>query len=164
MSSIALSGNAAGAGVFTIAAPNSASSYTLTLPAVTATLLSSASALVSTSSGTLGYSTGAGGSVTQATSKTTGVTLNTATGNITMNAAALAANTTVGFTLTNSIITVSDNVIVTNAGGNGGSPNYQVWVYIVQSGSCLIAVRNITSGSLSEAVVINFAVIKGASA
>ena len=40
MSSIALSGNAAGAGVFTIAAPNSASSFTSTLPAVTGTLLS----------------------------------------------------------------------------------------------------------------------------
>lgn len=38
MSSIALSGNAAGAGVFTIASPNSASSYTLTLPAATGTL------------------------------------------------------------------------------------------------------------------------------
>ena len=39
MSSIALSGNAAGAGVFTIAAPNSASSYTATLPAATTTLV-----------------------------------------------------------------------------------------------------------------------------
>jgi hypothetical protein len=35
MSSIALSGNAAGAGVFTIASPNSASSFTATLPAGT---------------------------------------------------------------------------------------------------------------------------------
>jgi len=40
MSSIALSGNAAGAGVFTLASPNSASSFTSTLPAVTGTLLS----------------------------------------------------------------------------------------------------------------------------
>jgi hypothetical protein len=40
MSSIALTGNAAGAGVFTLASPNSASSYTATLPAVTGTLLS----------------------------------------------------------------------------------------------------------------------------
>jgi hypothetical protein len=38
MSSIALSGNAAGAGVFTIASPNSASSYTATLPTATGTL------------------------------------------------------------------------------------------------------------------------------
>jgi hypothetical protein len=40
MSSVAIQGNAAGAGVFTIASPNSASSYTATLPAVTGTLLS----------------------------------------------------------------------------------------------------------------------------
>lgn len=39
MSSIALSGNASGAGVFTIASPNSASSYTATLPAATGTLM-----------------------------------------------------------------------------------------------------------------------------
>ena len=38
MSSIALSGNASGAGVFTIASPNSASSFTATLPAATDTL------------------------------------------------------------------------------------------------------------------------------
>jgi hypothetical protein len=38
MSSIALSGNAAGAGVFTIASPNSASSVTLTLPTTAGTL------------------------------------------------------------------------------------------------------------------------------
>jgi hypothetical protein len=39
MSSIALTGNAAGAGVFTLASPNSASSYTLTLPTTTGTLI-----------------------------------------------------------------------------------------------------------------------------
>ena len=37
MSSIAITGNASGAGVFTIASPNSASSYTATLPAGTGT-------------------------------------------------------------------------------------------------------------------------------
>lgn len=40
MSSVAISGNASGAGVFTIAAPNSASSFTLTLPVQTGTLVS----------------------------------------------------------------------------------------------------------------------------
>lgn len=44
MSSIALQGNASGAGVFTIASPNSASSYTLTLPAATGTLVAGANA------------------------------------------------------------------------------------------------------------------------
>jgi hypothetical protein len=39
MSSVAISGNASGAGVLTIAAPNTASSYTLTLPTATTTLV-----------------------------------------------------------------------------------------------------------------------------
>lgn len=39
MSSVAIQGNASGAGVFTIASPNSASSYTLTLPTSTGTLV-----------------------------------------------------------------------------------------------------------------------------
>lgn len=39
MSSVAIQGNASGAGVFTIASPNSASSYTLTLPTATGTLM-----------------------------------------------------------------------------------------------------------------------------
>ena len=40
MSSVAISGNASGAGVLTIAAPNTASNYTLTLPAQTGTIVS----------------------------------------------------------------------------------------------------------------------------
>lgn len=43
MSSVAISGNASGAGVLTIAAPNTASNYTLTLPTNTGTLISTAS-------------------------------------------------------------------------------------------------------------------------
>lgn len=43
MSSVQIQGNASGAGVFTIASPNSASSYTSTLPAATGTLISTAS-------------------------------------------------------------------------------------------------------------------------
>ena len=39
MSSVAITGNASGAGVFTIASPNSASSFTATLPAATTTLV-----------------------------------------------------------------------------------------------------------------------------
>jgi hypothetical protein len=52
MSSIALSGNASGAGVFTIASPNSASSYTITLPTVTG-----GSFIASDASGNVGIGT-----------------------------------------------------------------------------------------------------------
>jgi hypothetical protein len=109
----------------------------------------------------IGYRTGAGGSVTQATSKATGVTLNKASGAITMNAAALAATTTVSFTLTNGLIGVDDTVICHRKSG-GTAAAYQVWIDSVAAGSCVICVRNITAGSLSEAVVLQFSVVNGA--
>ena len=105
-----------------------------------------------------GYITGEGGAVTQATSKSTGVTLNKKCGQVTMNAAALAADTTVSFTLTNSTIAATDVLVLNHvSGGTAGS-------YLLNAqaaaGSASINVRNITGGSLSEAIVIGFAVIK----
>ena len=99
-----------------------------------------------------------GGAITQATNKATAVTLNKPTGQITMNAAALAADTTVTFTLTNSSIAAGDILILNHlSAGTAGA-------YTLNSqsavGSASINVRNITAGSLSEAIVIGFAVIK----
>ena len=112
-----------------------------------------------TSAASLGYGTGSGGTVTQTASKATAVTLNKPTGRITMNNAALAANTTVAFTVTNSLVATTDTVVCNL---NFNSVNYQAWVYRVNAGSFEIAVRNISGGSLSEAVVLNFAIINGA--
>lgn len=109
--------------------------------------------------GQLGYSTEAQGSVTQATSKSTGVTLNKSSGQITMNNAALAGTTNVTFTLTNSLIGIKDVLVLNVYGGTAGS--YNVWVSGLAEGSATITVRNITGGSLSEAIVINFAIIHG---
>jgi hypothetical protein len=44
MSQVRVSGNASGTGIFTVAAPNTNTNYTLTLPTATGTLLSTASA------------------------------------------------------------------------------------------------------------------------
>lgn len=108
--------------------------------------------------GGVGYTTGAGGTVTQLTNKSTGVTLNTITGEITMNAAALAANTTVSFTLTNSTIAATDLVLITHdSAGTAGA--YTVTAQSA-AGTANIAVRNVTAGSLSEAIVLKFAVFK----
>jgi hypothetical protein len=107
----------------------------------------------------LGYGTGSGGTVTQATSKATGVTLNKSNGQIVMNAAALAANTSVAFTLTNSTIAATDVVCVTIASG-ATSLAYITQVQATAAGSCSIALRNISAGSLSQAVALNFAVLK----
>lgn len=131
---------------------------------VTLRALTVVGAILSTSpTAGVGYAAGAGSAGTQGSGsgKATGITLNTASGQITMNGAALAANTTVLFTLTNSAITANDNVCVhRKSGGTAGA--YNVWVDSVAAGSCVIAVRNITAGSLSEAVVLQFSVIKGA--
>jgi hypothetical protein len=109
--------------------------------------------------GQLGYSTDAQGTVTQATSKSTGVTLDKSCGQITLNNAALAGTTNVTFTLTNSIIGVKDVLVLNVYGGTSGS--YNVWVSGLAAGSATITVRNITGGSLSEAITINFAIIHG---
>jgi len=110
-----------------------------------------------------GYLAGLGGTVTQASSKSTGVTLNKLTGQITMNGAALGAATEVAFTLTNSTIRATDAVLVNVATG-GTSAAYAVGVTAVAAGSCEITVTNLSAGSLSEALVLNFAVVKGAAA
>ena len=109
--------------------------------------------------GQLGYSTDAQGAVTQLTSKSTGVTLDKSCGQITMNNAALAGTTNVTFTLTNALIGVKDVLVLNVYGGTSGS--YNVWVSGLATGSATITVRNITGGSLSEAIVINFAIIHG---
>jgi hypothetical protein len=111
----------------------------------------------------LGYSTGAGGTVAQATSKATGVTLSKLSGQITMNAAALAASTSVGFTLTNTLIAATDTIIVNIASG-GTVASYTATVDAVAAGSCKIHLRNVSAGSLSEAIVLNFAVLKAVAA
>ena len=107
--------------------------------------------------GVFGYLNGTG-TITQATNKATGVTLDSPSGQITLNGAALAADTTVSFTLTNSSITANDVLILNHlSAGTAGS-------YLLNAqaaaGSASINVRNITAGSLSEAIVICFAVIK----
>lgn len=113
-----------------------------------------------TAAGTIGvgYRTGAGGTVTQLTSKSTGVTLNKTTGQITLNGAALAADTTVSFTLTNSTI-ASGDIMVMNHISTGTAGAYLLNAQC-GSGTASVNVRNITAGSLSEAIVIAFAVIK----
>ena len=106
----------------------------------------------------MGYATGAGGVVTQATSKSTGVTLNTITGQITMNAAALAASTTVAFTLTDSAIATTDLVVLNHV--SGGTAGSYTFTSTPAAGSSVISVRNVSLGSLSEAIVIQFTVVK----
>lgn len=122
----------------------------------------SGNALVVSAGGGLGYGTGAGGTVTQATSKGTAVTLNRPTGQITTNNSALAAGAEVVFQFNNSVIGAGDNIIVTTGNSLALFSNYEIRAGGFGPGGCFIALKNVTGGSLSEAVVINFAIIKGA--
>ena len=109
-----------------------------------------------------GYVTGEGGTVTQATSKSTGVTLNKKCGQITLNAASLAASTTVTFTLTNSTIAATDLLVLNHvSAGTAGAYTLNAQA---AAGSASINVRNVTAGALAEAIVIGYAVIKAVTA
>jgi hypothetical protein len=110
----------------------------------------------------IGYATGAQGVVTQLTSKSTGATLNKSAGRITLNNEALASNTAASFTLTNNLISAND-VIITNVSGGGTAGAYTTYVSSMTAGSAVITLRNMSAGSLSEAVIINFAIIHGQS-
>ena len=107
----------------------------------------------------LGYTANAQGSVTQLTDKSTAVTLNKSAGRITMNNAALAATTNVSFTLNNSLISANDVLILTVSGGNATAATYNCFVNSLAAGTASITLRNISAGSLSEAIIVNFALI-----
>jgi hypothetical protein len=126
--------------------------------------ITSASSIKSTSpTGGIGYGTGAGGTVTQASSKSTGVTLDKVSGQITMNNASLAAAAEVSFTFTNSTIAATD-VVVTAISSGATAGAYNTHVDAIAAGSCRISITNFSSGPLSEAIVLNFVVIKGVAA
>lgn len=127
------------------------------------TSLAATGAITSNGTAGIGYATGAGGTVTQATSKSTGVTLNKLCGTITMNGAALAAATIVSFTVTNSTVAATD-VIHAQHDTIGTIGGYTVMPNTSAAGSFRLTIRNNTAGSLSEAIVIRFAVIKAVAA
>jgi hypothetical protein len=112
----------------------------------------------------IGYETGAGGTATQGagSGKSTAVTLSKVTGQVTMNNAALAANTTVSFVLTNTAIAATDMVYVSHI--SGGTLGSYTCTATPAAGSATIYVRNVTAGSLSEAIVLQFVVIKAVTA
>ena len=116
------------------------------------------STLVADPANAVGYGTGAGGTVTQATSRTTSVTINKPTGSITMFTAA-GSTTWSGFFVNNSLVGANDTVILSLKGGNSGQ-FYTFQVGAVSAG--LFQINFLSSGTNSDAPVINFAIIKGA--
>jgi hypothetical protein len=105
-----------------------------------------------------GYAQG-GGVATQQTSKSTGIELDALCGRLTLHDESLAAGTVVTFLLINNRIAPSDVLLVAIAGG--ATPGaYIVSTSEITNGSALISLRNFSSGTLSEAMHLNFLVVK----
>jgi hypothetical protein len=107
----------------------------------------------------IGYTAAAQGTVTQLTDKSTAVTLNKSAGRITMNNASLTTATNATFTLNNSFISANDTVVLTISGGQTTPGSYNVFANALGAGTVSITLRNISGGTLSEAIVVNFAII-----
>lgn len=111
--------------------------------------------------GSFGYAPTAGGTVTQATSKSTAVTINKLCGQIVTNNATLNRDTSVNFVVNNSLVGEFDVVVACiHSGATLGA--YELDVDAVTTGAFTLALHNhLASVDLSEAITINFVVIKG---
>jgi len=107
----------------------------------------------------VGFVAGAGGTVTQASSRTTGVTLNKKCGGITVYSAAGTSAYT-SFTVTNSLVTANDVIIVNQ---KSGTNIYETYISAVADGSFRITF-SAASGTATDAPVFTFAVIEGVAA
>jgi len=106
--------------------------------------------------------TGIGGTIPQGTDVVTGVTLNKLRGRITTQSYGTAANDFKDFVLTNSTIAAADIIALSITYTGTGNPI--PLVREVAAGSCKIRIHNASSSVMNATMVINFAVIKGASA
>jgi hypothetical protein len=113
--------------------------------------------------GGIGYATGAGGKTAQSSSKSTAVRLDKLSGQIMLNAEALAPFAPVSFNLLNNQVGDGDLLILNHVSG-GTLGAYQLNAHGATAGSVTIDVANITNGSLAESITIGFAVIKAATA
>ena len=112
----------------------------------------------------LGYATGAGGSAIQGSGlgRATGITINAYSGSILTDNASLAFSEEVTFTVTNSKISIHDNIIVTTRTMTTGTPF--AFVSDVSAGSFDITVTNLHASTPDTSNdVINFSVIEGVS-
>ena len=100
-----------------------------------------------------------GGTVTQATNKSTGVTLNTESGQITMNNAQLDAGTEVTFTVTNSKIAATD-VVVACHGSAGTAGSYLLTQMRLLLVSFAITVSNVSAGNLVKLLLLTLLLLR----
>ena len=137
-------------------APTASPTFTGTITAAAI----AASGNVSSSGGGIGYATGNGGTVTQATSKSTAVTCDKRVCSITLNNANLTAGSTATFTFNNSTVSAEDAIVCTHH-ATGTFAAYTINCRATGAGTASVAVRNNTSGTLGEAIVIKAVVLDG---
>ena len=116
--------------------------------------------VLATSTGGIGFATavGAGGAVTQLISRTTTVVINKPTGQITLVSAAGNTGAYTTFTVTNSTVTSTDNIIVQCSSSTN---TYSTLVTAISAGSFNISFLSI-AGTATDSPVFNFTVINGA--
>ncbi len=115
-------------------------------------------------SSSIGYKTGAGGAVTQDTSKATGVTLNKICGAITTHNATLNAGVEVTFAVSNTTCAATDVVVACVKSGAATPGTYAVLASEPTGTGFNLTLSNLSAGNLSEALVINFVIIKAVAA
>jgi hypothetical protein len=138
---------------------NTPTLITPVIGAATGTSLSVTGSLRSTGpTAGIGYSSGAGNTVSQVTSKITDVAINFISGGITTHNSTLADNTSVVFQVNNSAVSATDVPVITLTGNSAF--NYIAAVVDVGSGNFKIGIKNISGMDLSEAITINYVIIK----
>lgn len=107
----------------------------------------------------IGYAAGAGGTVTQLTSKATTFVLSKACGQIITAGDILNAGTIVSCTWTNTLFGAYDTVKIDHkSGGTIGAYTFNV---ACGAGTGTFYIRNATAGNLTEALTLNFFLLKG---
>ena len=103
-----------------------------------------------------------GGVVAQDTNKGTAVTLAKPTGKITMQATALAADAIISFTVTCTGFARATDVCIVNHHSVGTVGKYVVQATGHGVNSFKVTVTNVSTGALSEALVLHYALIQTA--
>jgi hypothetical protein len=129
----------------------------------TASSLTVTNQIASTGTSGVGYGTGAGGIVTQSSNKGNDVTLDKICGQIITSNSSLAAAAEITFRVKNSTIDANDVVII-NQQSSTGFGSYYVGAGRIDAGEFYVVISNLSTGSLSQALTLNFAVIKSVTA
>jgi hypothetical protein len=109
--------------------------------------------------GPMGFVSNAGSIVTQGTSKANTVVMSKVCGQIVTHNASLTANTSVGFRFQNAYVSSTD-VLILNIANGATAASYRVQVEAMEAGNANIRLYNVGGGTLSEAITLNYALIK----